>query len=293
MASFLKRLLGGHEPPPPALNEATSRLDELIRTRPAIAGPARAMRDVLTRLFAELVADVPAAIAPEIAQARLTEGTPLLRGEPVAGPEALRQSWAQVAAALEPHRHSAAVKALAQAAKNGALDPSGLLADALGGRSEVIGEKAESLGLDASLAATILRLAALPVLAPSAPALGSLARDAGWNRGYCPICGSWPLLGEYRGLEQTRFLRCGLCAGSWAFSRMQCPFCNEQDYRKLGYLHVEEEQDRWRAATCDSCQGYVKMVSSLDALSWPLLLVQDVATLHLDLVAADRGFLVR
>ena len=107
------------------------------------------------------------------------------------------------------------------------------------------------------------------------------------------MCGSWPLLGEYRGLEQTRFLRCGLCAASWEFSRFRCPFCDERDHRKLAYLHADGEQDRWRAATCDRCRGYVKMVASLDALSWPLLLVQDVATLHLDLAAADRGFIVQ
>jgi FdhE protein len=119
-----------------------------------------------------------------------------------------------------------------------------------------------------------------------------MRRESRWDHGYCPICGSWPLLGEFRGLEQTRVLRCAWCAAGWEFGRLRCPFCDNRDHRRLGYLHAEGEQDRWRATTCDECRGYVKMVSSLAAMPVPRLLVADVATLHLDLVAAERGFVV-
>src|SRR5262249_45021716 len=112
-----------------------------------------------------------------------------------------------------------------------------------------------------------------------------------WEPGYCPTCGSWPLLGEFRGLEQTRWLRCGLCASEWEFARLQCPFCGTRDHRALGYLHVEGEETKCRAATCEECRGYVKMQATLFALSAPQLLVADVATLHLDLAAAERGYL--
>ena len=47
---------------------------------------------------------------------------------------------------------------------------------------------------------------------------------------------------------------------------------------------------KWRAATCDECRGYVKMVTTLSALPPLALLVADAATLHLDLAAAERGF---
>jgi FdhE protein len=99
-------------------------------------------------------------------------------------------------------------------------------------------------------------------------------------------------LAEFRGLEQNRFLRCGLCAADWQFPRLRCPFCDNQDHRELGFFHVEGEEGRHRAATCESCHGYVKTVSSLDRLSVPDLLVADLATLHLDLAAADRGYFV-
>src|SRR5205085_6127533 len=157
---------------------------------------------------------------------------------------------------------------------------------------EAVPAQAEALGLDAGLLGTALRLASLPLLAQIAERFEPVVQDAGWDRGNCPVCGSWPLLGEFRGLTQSRFLRCGLCAASWEFARLRCPFCDERDHRQLGYLHAEGEQDRCRAATCDTCRGYVKMVSTLSTLSVPFLLVEDVATLHLDLAAADRAYCV-
>jgi FdhE protein len=119
-----------------------------------------------------------------------------------------------------------------------------------------------------------------------------LRQGCPWHRGYCPTCGSWPLLGEARGLEQDRFLRCGWCASAWPIDRLHCPFCGNRDHHTLGYLHVEGEEDRHRAGTCDLCHGYVKWVSTIFALSEPQMLVADVATIHLDLAAAERGFYV-
>src|SRR5262249_30321730 len=127
-------------------------------------------------------------------------------------------------------------------------------------------------------------------LSAVAEALAPLREGTAWERGHCPTCGSWPLLGEFRGLEQTRFLRCGLCASGWEFPRLLCPFCGNRDHRTLGYLAVEGEEARQRAATCTECHGYVKQVSTLAALRGPRLLVANVATVHLDLAAAERGF---
>jgi FdhE protein len=86
-------------------------------------------------------------------------------------------------------------------------------------------------------------------------------------------------------------LRCGLCAAEWEFPRLRCLYCGEGDHRQLGYFSVEGEESLHRAAVCQLCHGYVKMVSSLTPLSAPGLLVANVATLHLDLAAADRGYL--
>jgi FdhE protein len=165
-----------------------------------------------------------------------------------------------------------------------------MAAEVLAGKGGSMQVWAEGRDLEAELFATVLRLTLLPVLGRISEALAPLRRGIPWEHGHCPTCGSWPLLGEFRGLEQACFLRCGWCASEWEFSRLQCPFCGTRDHRLLGYLHVEGEEARCRAAVCEACCRRVRMVSTLAALDGPRLLVADLATLHLDLIAAERGF---
>ena len=56
-------------------------------------------------------------------------------------------------------------------------------------------------------------------------------------------------------------------------------------------FHDAEHENRYRAAVCDACRGYVKMLSTLSALPPLHLLIADAATLHLDLAAGGRGYL--
>jgi FdhE protein len=292
-SDFFRRLLGGRKPPPPAVAEAVAELDELARARPALTAPAVLLRDLLPELLADAQNALSIPLTTEGAHAKLAAGVPLLRGEDLSAVRKdLGTRMLTVCKVIERHQAADAAAVLAAAVRTEAIEPAILLSEVLAGRPEAVHARAEALGLDASLVATALRLAALPMLAGIAAEFEPLRQDAGWERGYCPVCGSWPLLGEFRGLEQTRHLRCGWCASAWAFARLRCPFCDTRDHRHLAYIHADGEQDRYRAATCDACHGFVKMVTSLSALPLPLLLVKDVATLHLDLAAADRGFFV-
>jgi len=203
---------------------------------------------------------------------------------------ALGCRWEMLCAIVDRQQPGPAPGALADAWRRGRLDATQLLTATLAGRIDSIHTAVNELGLDAGMAAVVLRLRLFPDLCRVAEALAPLRAGCRWDSGYCPICGSWPLLGEYRGLEQTRYLRSGLCAASWEFGRLRCPFCATTDHRNLGYFHVEAEEGKYRAATCSVCRGYVKMLSTLVELSPPQLLVADVATTHLDLIAAERGY---
>jgi FdhE protein len=192
--------------------------------------------------------------------------------------------------AVQRRQMAEAAPALAAALRQGRLEPGYLVSVTLAGRPEAVHARADALDLDAGLTAAVLRLTLFPELCRLRRGFGPLLPESGWRQGYCPTCGSWPLLGEFRGLEQTRFLRCGLCAGEWEFPRLRCPFCGETDHRALGYFHADGEAERCRAASCESCRGYVKMLATLTALAPVRLLVADLATLHLDLAAAERGY---
>ncbi len=290
---FFGKLLGRSHEPPAHLAGPLVDLARLAQERPVLAAPAAVLSEVLSALFVEPVRDPSPALTPEQAMAKLAGGLPLLRGHPgVLDEKGFRQHWQAVCAAVGKQHGSSAAKALAGTLRAGRLQPREMLESVLAGRPDSIHSHAEAHGLDVGLMATVLRWTLFPVLTRWAEELASLREGAGWERGCCPTCGSWPLLAEFRGLEQVRFLRCGLCASGWEFPRLACPFCGGRDHRQLGYLHAQGEEASRRAATCAACRGYVKTVATLAPLTAPGLLVADVATLHLDLAAAERGYFV-
>lgn len=288
---FLDRLLGRSGAPPPAEVQAVVKeLDRLGGERPSLAGPIAVLRDVLPVLFGSPVPDTPVSLDREQAAAKLAGGVPLLRSETVSVDlPSFRERWRGVCGVLARHGNPAAAP-LAEALEAGRLDGAELVREVLAGRPEAVHARADELGLDAALAATALRLTLFPWLSRVNTALTPLRDGALWERGYCPTCGSWPLLGELRGLDQTRYLRCGLCAAGWEVPRLLCPFCDTRDHEKLGYFYPEGGQGRFRVTTCEGCRGYVKATTTLLPLNPPQLLLTDVTTLDLDLAAAHRGY---
>src|SRR5256885_10625390 len=50
---------------------------------------------------------------------------------------------------------------------------------------------------------------------------------------YCPLCGVWPVVAEYTGLERKRQLRCGRCGVGWAIPLLRCVYCDQTDHDQL------------------------------------------------------------
>jgi FdhE protein len=289
--NFLRSWFGGPRAAPPSVEEACAELDRLAAGRPALQPMFRWLRQLLPDLASGEEATPQLHLDSERARMRLAEGIPLLQGEsPAIDPVAFHGRWQRACAALEQQHRDEAAAALGQVVRDGRLDPVEMVEAVLAGQPEAVRERTAALGLDPGLAASLLRFVLFPVFTALERSLVSLREGAAWDRGYCPTCGSWPLLGEFRGLDQSRFLRCGLCAASWPFPRLSCPFCGNSRHEQLKFLHGEGEEGRYRAAVCTSCRGYVKMVSTLSALPPLHLLLADAATLHLDLAAAERGF---
>ncbi|OAI54497.1 hypothetical protein AYO44_14860 [Planctomycetaceae bacterium SCGC AG-212-F19] len=287
---FIRKLLGRKPTLPPEVVEAQAELARLGQDRPVLAELAAQLSDFLIALYAEPIRVVVPSLSKETASEKLNAGVPLLRGETLdVDWPAVQRRLQDVVAALAQRRADAA-PALAHAIRSGKLAIADLASAVLARQPEKIHEIAGSLGLDVSLTGSVVSLTLFPVLVPIQAGLESLVSSGAWAEGYCPVCGSYPKLGEFRGLEQIRFLRCGLCAAQWQFPRLRCPGCGQRDHRQLGYLHVEGEENKWRAAICEECRQYVKMVSTLTPLTPLQLLVTDVATVHVDLLAADKGY---
>ena len=272
----------------PRVQQALDELRGLTAATPAIAAHAALLADILPIVgTADGTAQV-VSLSAEHAQSKLRAGQPLLRDEPIRFDQpAFVQRWCVISQAVGRHADHAEGTRLAGALQPTGADPQQLVLHVLGAQIDVIRSEAASRGLNPQTAEIVLRLALFGVFAGLNEATQAWREGIGWPHGHCPVCGSWPLLGEFRGLQQTRFLRCGLCAAEWEFPRLQCPYCSLRDHRQLGFFSVGGQEARYRCATCDGCQGYIKMVQTLDRLSGPQLLVYDVATLPLDLAAAN------
>jgi FdhE protein len=108
-----------------------------------------------------------------------------------------------------------------------------------------------------------------------------------WLRNYCPLCGAAPAMAQLAGKDpgRLRLLSCGSCRTRWRFRRTGCPFCDSQDEHRLAAITVAGESGL-RLDHCETCLGYIK---TYDGEGSESVLLADWTSLHLDLLARDRG----
>jgi FdhE protein len=124
-------------------------------------------------------------------------------------------------------------------------------------------------------------------LSPLVDGFGSWRDEEHWLRDYCPTCGSRPAMTQLVGIDpgRIRFLSCGCCRTRWRYRRIRCPFCESADDHRLSALLIEGEK-YLRIDFCQSCRAYLKSYNG--AGSEPFFLA-DWTSLHLDIIARDRG----
>jgi FdhE protein len=118
---------------------------------------------------------------------------------------------------------------------------------------------------------------------------GDAIRRSSWSEGYCPICGKEPKIGEIREEEGCRYLYCTQCGIEWNYMRIKCPFCGNEEQKTLAYFTVEEDE-RYRVEVCDNCKRYIKTVDFRSTNEKADLEVEDIATIHLDMLANEEGY---
>jgi formate dehydrogenase accessory protein FdhE len=121
---------------------------------------------------------------------------------------------------------------------------------------------------------------------------GGRTREGPTHR--CPACGSAPSVARLRRADGRRFLTCGLCGSEWEAVRLACACCGTLDQALLGVLRLGDADARW-VETCDGCKGYIKTVDErrLPEGEAVLPIVEESATLHLDLLAEREGYIRR
>ena len=128
-----------------------------------------------------------------------------------------------------------------------------------------------------------------PALEKVAEKYGKIINETGWAEGYCPVCGKEPKIGEIREEEGRRFLFCTQCGFEWRYRRIKCPFCGNEEQQTLAYFTIEGEE-KYRVDVCHECKRYIKIVDFRESKEEANLDVEDIATLHLDMLANEEGY---
>jgi FdhE protein len=111
-----------------------------------------------------------------------------------------------------------------------------------------------------------------------------------WGKGYCPVCGSWPAFAETRGIERNRYLRCARCGAEWFAQLLQCAFCDTRDHGELVSLIPEAGGTPEGIEACRRCRGYIKVFTRLQGCAPAAVMLEDLASVHLDLAALREGY---
>jgi FdhE protein len=156
--------------------------------------------------------------------------------------------------------------------------------------SERVKEVAADSGADAEALQAVIALLAVPFLQACTRGWGSSISES-WAERYCPICGSWPAFAEVRGIERSRYFRCGRCDGAWHARSLSCPYCAEDDHHALVSLVPEKAGSHAVIEACRRCRGYVKTFTTLQGCPPGTVMLEDLASVDLDVAALDQGYI--
>jgi FdhE protein len=159
---------------------------------------------------------------------------------------------------------------------------------ALTQKTAVIDAMARDLGIDIYAFRSVMQLLPIPLL-HACRRVWSEADNESWTQGYCPLCGAWPALAEVRGIERSRYLRCGRCGGQWPAQALRCTFCGIDDHEQLLSLVPDAAGANQAVEACKPCRGYLKVLTVLQAGDASVML-EDLASVDLDIAAIEQGF---
>ena len=287
---------------------ATDKWAEISANWPDLA-PAVALQQRLVRLTLDACTAVqdtpPLALGLPSIVAKWSRGLPALRNEIVPIPPLLKNFLLPFCQALAEGGAGDSVLHVRDAILTGSIDADSLLSVSLARNHKAIRTSALHMGFSPDLVWLIGELGSAPLayhlsagLKASTTNLASTANDTDargadlqvgqqWMRGYCPSCGSWPVLVEACGGEQT--LRCSYCAFAWTLDSRRCVYCANAG-EDFVVAAPDVTQPRQRVELCGRCSGYTKVIDVATPTPFPLLAIADLATITLDQGAMERGY---
>jgi len=142
---------------------------------------------------------------------------------------------------------------------------------------------------DSEVAPVVLGATMHPFLTTYREALREHVNQEQWRRGYCPVCGGNPDFAYLEPDRGERWLVCSRCDMEWAFKRLECPCCGNQDEKALAFY--TDDSGRYRLYVCENCRHYLKTVDLRKPPPDVLFPIERVLTANVDVQARDGGYL--
>ena len=286
------------------LRLAATKWAEIASFQPELAASAVLQQRILTIVLdaAETLGDAPLfVLPPESIAAKWDRSLPALHNEPITIPPRLKDALRPLCTGLAEGGAGDSALHIRDALATGSIDADSLLRVSLARNPAAMRTSALHMGFSPDLLWLIGELGSSPLAHRLASALekgvgcdfpvvsGKITPDPffEWDRGYCPCCGSWPVLIE--AIADLHTLRCSYCTLGWHLGSRRCAYCGHSGEQFIVAAPDLERPER-TVELCGACGGYTKVIRVEAATPFPLLAIDDLATMDLDRGAMERGY---
>lgn len=155
--------------------------------------------------------------------------------------------------------------------------------------TELVTRSAAEAGIAAESLEFVVRTVSNTWLTGQAFAWAELLTGFAWDHGYCPICGTAPMIARIDEGIPRRWLHCARCGHAWEFSRVICPACANTDQKAMTYFFVEDQAEE-STFTCDQCRHYLITVNKVGDLAEFDAEIAALSLVHLDVLMQEKSY---
>jgi FdhE protein len=148
---------------------------------------------------------------------------------------------------------------------------------------------AKDLKISPSNASFLMSLVSRVILERRAKEITAALGELDWEKGYCPICGTFPSIALIEEQGGKRFLHCSSCGHYWRFTRVICPYCEYEAPKEMDYFYVENKTQE-SAFICDKCKKYLVTLYRAGNLFARDMDVSAISLIHLDMIMQEKGY---
>ncbi len=147
----------------------------------------------------------------------------------------------------------------------------------------------KDLKISPSNASFLMSLIARVLLQKRANEIAEALGEFAWEKGYCPVCGEFPSVALIEEEGGKRFLHCSSCGHAWRFTRVLCPYCDNEAQQGMDYFYNENKTQE-SAFVCEKCKKYLVTLYRAGHLHDRDMDISAISLVHLDMIMQEKGY---